>query len=244
MNPRKIFWARKLKGWFLRFQLHRLVLPFATGMTYLAYMAHFSKWRKAHSDLPFNDFYNGKVRYEDRFKLHQFVLEHEQLAQTPIQYMEFGVANAVAMRWWLTHSTHKDSQFFGFDVFTGLPEDFGLLKKGDYDRGGTLPNVNGDARCQFVVGLFQKTLGNFLKNHKQDDRRCVYHLDADLYSSTLFVLTMLADHFKPGDILIFDEFGVPLHEFRAFHDFFDSYYRKYEVLGAVNNYLQIAIRIL
>jgi NADH:ubiquinone oxidoreductase subunit 3 (subunit A) len=42
---------------------------------------------------------------------------------------------------------------------------------------------------------------------------------------------------------LFAEFGVPTHEFRAFNDIMLSYNLKYEFLGAINNYLQIAIKI-
>ena len=69
------------------------------------------------------------------------------------------------------------------------------------------------------------------------------HADADLYSSTLFLLTRLYPRLKRDDVIIFDEFGVPTHEFRAFTDFVSSHRLRYTVLGAVNNYLQVAIRL-
>jgi O-methyltransferase len=47
-----------------------------------------------------------------------------------------------------------------------------------------------------------------------------------------------------GDIIIFDEFNVPMHEFKAFAEWVSSYYIKYEVIGAVNNFYQIAVKIL
>lgn len=241
-NTRKIFLVRKLKGWFLWLRLHVIFGPLSTGLAYLAYMARFSKWRREHRDLPFNDFYNKRVRYTDRFQLHAFLVDNYGLNE-PINYLEFGVATGVAIKWWLKHNKQEASRFTGFDVFTGLPEDWGLLKQGDFDQGGSVPDVEGDTRCSFVTGLFQKTLPSFIKDYDFGERTTVYHLDADLYSATLFVLTTLAPYFKKGDVLIFDEFGVPLHEFRAFEDFFGSYYLDYEVLGAVNNYLQVAVRL-
>lgn len=68
-------------------------------------------------------------------------------------------------------------------------------------------------------------------------------MDADLFSSTLYVLTSLAPFLKSGDIIIFDEFNVPNHEFLAFEAFINSYYFEYEVLGAVNNYYNLAVKI-
>jgi len=64
----------------------------------------------------------------------------------------------------------------------------------------------------------------------------VIMMDADLYSSTLYVLTSIAPCLKPGDIIFFDQFNVPLHEFRAFNDFTESYYLKFRLIGAANNY--------
>ena len=46
-----------------------------------------------------------------------------------------------------------------------------------------------------------------------------------------------------GDVIFFDEFNVPQHEFKAFTEWVNAFYVKYEVLGAVNNYYQIAVKI-
>ena len=70
------------------------------------------------------------------------------------------------------------------------------------------------------------------------------HLDADLFSSTLYALTSMAPCLNTGDILFFDEFNVPNHEFLAFKIFTESYYVKTKLLGAVNNYYQTAFIIM
>ena len=46
-----------------------------------------------------------------------------------------------------------------------------------------------------------------------------------------------------GDIIFFDEFAVPTHEFQAFKIFTESFYVDYEVVGAANNYLFLAVKI-
>ncbi len=71
----------------------------------------------------------------------------------------------------------------------------------------------------------------------------VIHMDADLYSSSLFVLSALAPYLRKGDLVFFDEFNVPNHEFAAWYDFTRSFYVEYEVLGAVNNFYQTCFRI-
>ena len=108
---------------------------------------------------------------------------------------------------------------------------------------GNKPPVIEGTRHHFYQGLFQQTLIPFLVEHHLIQRK-VIHLDADLYSSTLFVLSQLYPFMKKGDILIFDEFNVPMHEFKAFNDWCTSFYINYEVLGSVNNFYQMAIKII
>ncbi len=56
----------------------------------------------------------------------------------------------------------------------------------------------------------------------------IIHLDADLFSSTIFVLSQLYPYLKKGDIIFFDEFNVANHEFLAFKIFTESFYVKTE----------------
>jgi hypothetical protein len=135
---------------------------------------------------------------------------------------------------------HPNARFFGFDTFEGLPENWGTYRKGDMNS--LMPQFD-DERVILVKGLFQETLPGFLKNHDERQYRKVIHLDADLFSSTLFVLTSIAPFFRTGDILFFDEFNVPNHEFLAFKVFTESYYIKIKLLGAVNNFSQAAFMI-
>jgi len=188
----------------------------------------------------FNDFYNSRVKYEDRFKLHEFVFK-EEIKNQPIDYLEFGVASGIAFKWWVEKNKNPGTRFYGFDVFTGLPEDFGVMKIHHYNTEGQTPKID-DSRVKFIKGLFQQSLPEFLENYNSDKRK-VIHMDADLYSSTLFVLTRLLPLLKKDDIIIFDEFGVPTHEFKAFTELVSPYDLKYEFLGAINNYLQVAIKL-
>jgi hypothetical protein len=136
---------------------------------------------------------------------------------------------------------NPDSRFFGFDTFTGLPEDFGQFKKGTFNTGKNIPIIR-DERGQFFQGLFQQTLPGFLKTFDNHNKTIVM-LDADLYSATLFTLTMLAPYLKIGDIILFDEFVVPTHEFMAYTNFVDSYYFKLQLIGAANNFYFTAFKV-
>jgi hypothetical protein len=233
--------ARLLKAAFFRAQLDRVFHVLSGPMLKLVYLARLSRWIRLHRPLPYGGGPGGAVTPARRFAFYGHLLESQGLSGA-IDYLEFGVAEGASFRWWVEHNTHPDSRFYGFDTFTGLPEDFGGgITAGTFSTGGATPDVSDD-RAAFVAGLFQDTLDPFLDEHDLR-RRLVIHADADLYSSTLFVLARLHPRLKPNDVILFDEFGVPTHEFRAFTDFVSSHRLRYTVLGAVNNYLQVAIRV-
>lgn len=236
----KLYLIRKIKALFSRFKLHIIFKPFEGIFLNLVYLSKLSHWISTTPKGKFNDFYNKKVNYENRFQLHEFVL-NEEIKNQAIDYLEFGVATGIAIKWWVERSKNPETKFYGFDVFTGLPEDFGVMKKHHYNTEGTTPKIN-DTRVSFIKGLFQDSLPGFLDGYNSNKRK-VIHMDADLYSSTLFVLTRLLPLLKKDDIIIFDEFGVPTHEFRAFMDVFSSYKINFELLGSINNYLQVAIKL-
>lgn len=216
----------------------------ATPLIFLGNSLRLSKWisDQRRKNVAFDDFFQLKRNYEARFKLHEHVLTNEHLTTEKIDYLEFGVAGGTSLRWWLKANTNPQSRFFGFDTFEGLPEDWGLFKKGEMAPGVLAFQ---DARCTLVKGLFQTTVPRFLESTSFDSTtRKVLHLDADLFSSTLLVLVLFAAHLKSGDILIFDEFCVPNHEFSAFEIFAKMQNVQYELLGAVNNYLQVALKIV
>lgn len=186
-----------------------------------------------------NDFYTFKRDYEKRYKLYRYVSERFDLINSSFDYIEFGVAAGHSFRWWVNQSSHNDCRFFGFDTFEGLPEAWGTFNRSD--MAASVPDIN-DPRVNFFKGLFQDTVPVFLKEFDHNPGRLkIIHLDADLFSSTLYVLTSIAPYLRKGDILIFDEFNVPNHEFLAFRIFTESYYIKTRLLGAVNNYLQVAL---
>lgn len=237
----KLYFIRKIKALFSRFKLHILFRPFEGLFSNIIYLSKLSQWISNNPKGKFNDFYNGKVKYENRFRLHEFVLK-EEIQNQEIDYLEFGVASGIAFKWWVEQNKNPHSRFYGFDVFTGLPEDFGVMKKQHYNTEGKTPQID-DMRVLFIKGLFQNSLPGFLAGYNSNKRK-VIHMDADLYSSTLFVLSRLIPFLRKDDIIIFDEFGVPTHEFKAFTEIVSAYKLKFEFLGAINNYLQIAIKLV
>lgn len=182
--------------------------------------------------------------FSDRFKLFEYI-NSKVIINESIDYLEFGVFKGASIIKWAELNKNGDSKFFGFDSFLGLPEVWDTIKdpkiSGTFDTKGQVPETT-DKRIQFIKGYFQDSLPGFLKNFNAKNRLLV-HLDADLYSSTLYCLTMLDGFLPKGTILIFDEFYSASHEFQAFYDYSRSYGRKVQVLGAEgkNPYSKIAM---
>lgn len=174
-----------------------------------------------------------------RFGLYQYVAS---LIQGPIDYLEFGVWQGAATDEWRKLNTDPESRFVGFDTFEGLPEDWEANHpKGTFDTGGAIPKID-DPRVSFVKGLFQDTLRDFLKTFEPRNR-LVVNVDCDLYSATLFVLGTLDRYFKPGTIIIFDDFYSMNHETKAFIDYDRSFGRKWRALGKMPHCVKVAIEI-
>jgi len=225
----------------MRWGLHGIVEPFSGTLLNAVYMSKLSKWRKDTKVIGHNDWYQQNWDYTRRFKLYEEISKSENLSRESIDYLEFGVSGGSSLSWWLKHNENTDSKFYGFDTFEGLPENFGLFEKGSMASALESLNIT-DSRVTFYKGLFQDTLIPFLNDY-ENGRKKLVHLDADLFSSTIFSLSQLYRFLNNGDILLFDEFAVPKHEFMAFKIFTESFYVNYEVIAAANNYLFVAIKI-
>ena len=166
---------------------------------------------------------------KDRDQLHDFLAGTFISPDEKIHYFEFGVRWGQIITKWAMHNKNPNSLFAGFDTFTGLPEDWGTVKKGSFSNDGEVPYTT-DTRITFCVGLVQDTLPAYLKKINPDDR-LILHLDFDIYNATLFSLLTLAPCLKKGDIIILDEyFSITKnhHEYRAFCDFLSLYKFQYK----------------
>ena len=237
----KLYLLRKIKALFVKFKLHKIFSSFEGTLLNLVYLSKISRWAEQNKDMQFNDFYSKNWDYSKRYKLYNFIFKSENLHEA-ITYLEFGVAGGLSFKWWVENNKNNDSRFYGFDTFEGLPEDWGDFKAGDMSTNSQFPVLN-DNRAEFIKGLFQKSLPQFLKEHKTNNRK-VIHMDADLYSSTLYCLTSLAPYLNKDDIILFDEFTVPQHEFLAFKNFTESYYLKFQLIAAANNYFFSAFKLI
>jgi len=195
---------------------------------------------KNQEDLLMNDFYVFERHYDKRYEMFEKIIQHYDLDKSGVLYLEFGVAQALSFKWWINRLKNQNSKFIGFDTFEGLPEDWGtFFKKGDML--GNIPNLNDD-RATFVKGIFQDTLNNYIDQNKEDvkGKRKIIHMDADLFSATIFTLSQFYPYLNKGDIILFDEFNVANHEYFAFKIFTEAYYVKLKPIAAINNFYQVA----
>jgi O-methyltransferase len=227
----------------LRTKAKRMVSRLArdsSRMRYLAYLGRFEDWLKARPE--------KFPTFDNRYLMYNY-LNEKVLANSAIDYLEFGVSKGESLKHWTDTNTNPNSRFFGFDTFTGLPEKWEVftttVEQNMFSMDGKPPEID-DARNSFVIGKFQDTLGDFLKDFTPRNR-LVVHNDADLYTSTLFTLCECNSIMPAGTIVMFDEFTSVLHEFRAWEDYTAAYGREYTVLAATNGphdyFAQIAVEM-
>jgi phosphoheptose isomerase len=139
---------------------------------------------------------------------------------------------------WRGDWAHDKLFVYGFDTFEGLPEDFSPVAPKGAFRQDELPEVARNVVLE--VGLFQDTLGPFLMRHY--DAAAYVHIDADLYSSTQYILLTLGTHgrIREGTVIQFDDFFYfeppaktdwYTDEFRAFLEFAEMFGVEYEWIG-------------
>jgi O-methyltransferase len=231
--------SAKIRMWIRNRVVRSGVGPLRKPAELLEAYARFGDWVKAHS---------CDHAFKNRYEIFGY-LDTSVLNQGPIDYLEFGVYQGESIRYWSELNRCATSRFFGFDCFEGLPEDwrgsvlgYGMMEKNSFDVGGAIPVID-DPRVEFVKGFFQDTLPGFLERF-QLSNRLVIHMDADLYTSTLYVLCSLDRLMKKGSLILFDEFASINHEFRALTDYVTSFRRKYTLVAyTAPHFHQVAVRI-
>jgi hypothetical protein len=165
-----------------------------------------------------------------------YVFEHIKLQHKPnTLWLEFGVASGNTINY---ISKFTDKYVFGFDSFEGLPEKWrDGFDKGTFSRNGNLPQVNSNVKL--IKGWFDETLPLFVNNFKNSTKNKIsfIHMDADLYSSTKYILDTLKDHIDKDCIIVFDEllnypgFDGDKGELKAFYEFITENKVDYEWIG-------------
>ena len=186
-----------------------------------------AKWVFSLPKLP-EIFFDGRLLFDATIKL----------AENSRPFYEFGVWNGVSFEYLI--NTFKKG--FGFDTFSGLPEDWHDEVKGTYSSFGKVPKIEGG---EFIVGKFEDTLPDFFS--KERPMASLINFDADLYSSTLCALNNSNKVIDEKTILIFDEFIMndkwEQDEYKALNEFCDNFGYDYEVIAISFFTQQVAVKI-
>jgi hypothetical protein len=189
-------------------------------------------WLRRHGCLP----QHLVTQREDLFK----IVSHE-IGHAPALYLEFGVHEGVATRYWAQLLTHPDTVLHGFDSFEGLPETWlPDREKGHFTTHGRQP-VIADSRVHFFRGWFHETLPTYAPPERDV---VVLNFGADLYSSTIYSLRAVAKLVRPGTYLYFDEFSSYGHEERAFREFAEESGHNFICRGATANLLHVLFQVM
>jgi len=180
--------------------------------------------------------------FTDRLEMYRHI-NKDTIKGNAIDYLEFGVFRGESMRSWVKLNVDKNSRFYGFDSFEGLPETWRQTQpKGHFNVDGNVPQID-DSRVTFVKGWFGETVPEFIRNFTAQNR-LVVHLDADLYSSSMVALIYLSPYLKSGSLLIFDEFYDRDHEFKAFQDYLRISRNTYRVVCNTARFAKTCIELI
>lgn len=157
---------------------------------------------------------------------------------------QFGVYSGRCARFLAAHMP-RTRRLFLFDSFEGLPEDWtGQYKKGAFSL-DEVPQFEAP-QIRIIKGWFKNTVPTFAAI--LDQPLAFIHMDADLYSSTMDVLTNLNSHISAGTVILFDEYFLIEagkeydDEHRALLDYCAKFGRKFEYLWRTRH-VQVAIKI-
>ena len=184
-----------------------------------------------------------KKYYFDRTDLWSAVAK--KICNDDVLYLEFGVYEGFATNWWSKKLQNKKCSLHGFDSFEGLPESSSQWVKGEFNLGGKIPNFD-DERIKYFKGWFSNTLPKYEFNEHET---LFINMDADIYSSTKYVLDILGQSLVSGKIstnniyIYFDEFYQVDEEGRAFCEFISKYKINYETIGATAGYVGVIFKL-
>ncbi|WP_344197200.1 class I SAM-dependent methyltransferase [Aeromicrobium alkaliterrae] len=153
--------------------------------------------------------------------------------------LEMGVYSGTTLR---LIADARPGTVYGFDVFTGLPEDWRPGFPAGTFAAAELPDVPG---AELVVGLFEDTLPRFLAEHPGPID--LLHVDCDLYSATVTVLDAVVSRLVVGSVVAFDEYLNHQNwqdgEFRAWAELVARTGISYEYLAYTFDNEQVVVRI-
>jgi hypothetical protein len=177
--------------------------------------------------------------FYNKYDLLSFCLKQAEMKGSGL-FCEFGVFMGDS----INHiAANTKATIHGFDSFEGLPEKW----REGFDKGAFQINGLPKVRENVILykGWFDKSVPEFAA--KNPGNMAFMHMDADLYSSTKTVFDLLGNRIVPGTVIDFDEYlgypGWQNGEFKAFQELVQKQHLKFEYIGRVPNYNQVAVQI-
>lgn len=186
-------------------------------------------------------YFSQRMQKAAKFVDHKDYLSHAIAARSiDGLVLEFGVATGGT----INHiAAGIPGPVFGFDVFSGLPEDWRPGYLAGAFRQAELPPVRDNV--ELIAGLFDDTLPGFVDSHHGPVS--LLHVDCDLYSSTKTIFRYLGHRIVKGTIILFDEYlnypNWEQHEFKAFQEYIAWSGQSYEYISIVSVHQQVGVRI-
>lgn len=122
--------------------------------------------------------------------------------------VELGVFKGYSINRLAKIAAKREIDAVGFDTFEGLQEPWAgtAFVVGSYSNAGKLPKTASNVLLK--KGPFEETLPDFLAEN--DRKISLIHFDLDTYQSTIKALGLMREIFKPGLLMVFDEYlGYP-----------------------------------
>ena len=132
--------------------------------------------------------------------IHKHLLESTRAITLKGHWCEFGVRAGRSLNWMIDE--YPEQVIHAFDSWQGLPEEWNHGTGKVADMSCNPPVV--PRHIQLHKGWFKNTVPTWKENNKGPV--AFLHMDADIYSSTKEVLTLLNDRIVPGTVITFDEF--------------------------------------
>ena len=186
-------------------------------------------------------FVQREMREARHFGHPHATLEHAvALAPTGGMALEFGVFTGTTLK--IIAAAREAGGVYGFDSFEGLPENWRTGFTAGTFGVDVPPEIPG---AELVVGLFEDTLPGFLAAHPGPVD--LLHIDADLYSAAVTVLTQVGPRLRPGSVIVFDEFfnypGWEDHEARAWREYVAAHDLGFRYEAYTLDHEQVVVRV-
>lgn len=185
------------------------------------------------------EYNNSEIRQKSRYEFFQQAYDYLQANFVEGDYYEFGCHKARTFRMSLSEArkkNRKDTNFYAFDSFEGLPDVEGIDKFPGWEKGALKTALDDFNRIikehglyvdkvHAIKGFFQDTLTKKLQDELlKKSKIMLAYIDSDLYESCKCALAFIEPLLQDGSIVCFDDWnnyraGPDKGERRAFREF-------------------------